>query len=98
MGWGTGGTASSCQPDEPDRPRRCRGGGSSTSEVVKVKRMTAEDYVREVYDASYLRLVVQVLALTGDLAEAEDAVQEAFVKALGQGRTFSKLDNPEAWL
>jgi len=66
--------------------------------VVKVKRMAGEDFVREVYDASYLRLVVQVYALTSDLAEAEDAVQEAFVKALGRRRTFAKLDNPEAWL
>jgi RNA polymerase sigma-70 factor (ECF subfamily) len=60
--------------------------------------MAAEGYVREVYDASYLRLVVQVAALTGELADAEDAVQEAFVKALAQGRRFARLDNPEAWL
>ncbi|MBF4769194.1 sigma-70 family RNA polymerase sigma factor [Nocardioides agariphilus] len=60
--------------------------------------MGAEGYVREVYDASYVRLVVQLLALTGDLADAEDAVQEAFVKALGQGARFARLDNPEAWL
>lgn len=60
--------------------------------------MADEDYVREVYDASYFRLVAQVLALTGNLAEAEDAVQEAFVAALGRTRTFAQLDNPEAWL
>ena len=60
--------------------------------------MTREDHVREVYDASYRRLVVQLFALTGDLADAEDAVQEAFVTALGKGRAFANLDNPEAWL
>ncbi len=60
--------------------------------------MTREDYVREVYDASYRRLVVQLVALTGELAEAEDAVQEAFVRAMGRQREFAKLDNPEAWL
>lgn len=60
--------------------------------------MTEEDYVREVYDASYRRLVVQIFALSGDLADAEDAVQEAFVTALGKGLSFSNLDNPEAWL
>ena len=54
--------------------------------------MTAEDYVREVYDVSYLRLVVQLLGLTGDLADAEDAVQEAFVKALARRGSFAKLD------
>ena len=68
------------------------------SDVVKVKPMAEGDFVREVYDASYLRLVVQIFALTGDLAEAEDAVQEAFVTALGQGRAFARLDNHEAWL
>jgi RNA polymerase sigma factor (sigma-70 family) len=61
-------------------------------------RMAREDYVREVYDASYRRLVVQLFALTGDLADAEDAVQEAFVSALGKGRAFANLDNREAWL
>lgn len=60
--------------------------------------MAGEDHVREVYDASYRRLVVQLYALTGDLADAEDAVQEAFVKALGKGRAFAHLDNREAWL
>jgi RNA polymerase sigma factor (sigma-70 family) len=60
--------------------------------------MTREDHVREVYDASYRRLIVQLFALTGDLAEAEDAVQEAFVTALGKDRAFAKLDNCEAWL
>ena len=57
-----------------------------------------EDHVQEVYDASYRRLVVQLFALTGDLADAEDAVQEAFVKALSLGRAFADLDNREAWL
>jgi RNA polymerase sigma factor (sigma-70 family) len=60
--------------------------------------MAREDFVREVYDASYRRLVVQIFALTGDLADAEDAVQEAFVSALAKGRMFAKLDNREAWL
>lgn len=60
--------------------------------------MAGEDHVREVYDASYRRLVVQLFALTGDLADAEDAVQEAFVTALGKGRAFDHLDNHEAWL
>jgi DNA-directed RNA polymerase specialized sigma24 family protein len=60
--------------------------------------MAGEDCVREVYDASYLRLVVQIFALTGDLVDAEDAVQEAFVTALGRGRAFAELDNREAWL
>jgi len=56
------------------------------------------EFVREVFDASYRRLVVQLLALCHDQAEAEDAVQEAFVRAIGRARQFVTLDNPEAWL
>ena len=52
----------------------------------------------DLYDASYGRLVLQLYALCGDLSDAEDAVQEAFVKAIGQGRAFDGVRNPEAWL
>ena len=41
--------------------------------------MHGRDLVDELYDASYGRLVVQMLALCGSQADAEDAVQEAFV-------------------
>ncbi len=54
--------------------------------------------LHELYDASYGRLVLQLFALCGDQADAEDAVQEAFVKAIGQGRSFDRVQNPEAWL
>jgi RNA polymerase sigma-70 factor (ECF subfamily) len=54
--------------------------------------------LQELYDVSYDRLVVQLFALCGDLADAEDAVQEAFVKAIRQGRAFDGILNPEAWL
>ena len=52
----------------------------------------------ELYEASYGRLVVQLFALCGDQAAAEDAVQEAFVRALAKGRAFDRVQNPEAWL
>lgn len=60
--------------------------------------MSTTDFVREVYNASYRRLVVQMFALSGDQAEAEDAVQEEFVKAVGSAARFGALENPEAWL
>jgi RNA polymerase sigma-70 factor (ECF subfamily) len=60
--------------------------------------MREDDFVREVYDASYRRLVGQLVGLTGSLAEAEDVVQEAFVRAINHARTFQATDNPEAWL
>ena len=52
----------------------------------------------ELYDASYRRLVVQLYAICGDLADAEDAVQEAFVTAIRRRREFAKVLNPEAWI
>ena len=60
--------------------------------------MAGQEFVHEVYDASYRRLVAQMLALCGDLETAEDAVQEAFIKAIAQGGRFESLDNQEAWL
>jgi RNA polymerase sigma-70 factor (sigma-E family) len=54
--------------------------------------------VRRVFDASYRRLTAQMYGICGDLPEAEDAVQEAFVRALARPGHFRRLDNPEAWL
>jgi RNA polymerase sigma-70 factor (sigma-E family) len=56
------------------------------------------DLIGQLYAASYQRLVVQLYAATGDLGEAQEAVQEAFVRALAAPRRFAGLDNPEAWL
>jgi RNA polymerase sigma-70 factor, ECF subfamily len=52
----------------------------------------------ELYDASYRRLVVQLYAICGDLSDAEDAVQEAFVAAIRKQRELRKVANPEAWV
>ena len=60
--------------------------------------MTDDGYVREVYEASYRRLVAQAYAVAGDRVEAEDAVQEAFARAVAAGDRFRRVDNPEAWL
>lgn len=60
--------------------------------------MQSDDRIREVYDVSYGRLVAQVFAICGDQHEAEDIVQDAFAKALGNAARFRSVDNPEAWL
>jgi RNA polymerase sigma-70 factor (ECF subfamily) len=54
--------------------------------------------LQEVFDASYRRLVVQLYAVVGNAAEAEDLVQDAFVRASASGARFLRVDNPEAWL
>ncbi|WP_240771289.1 sigma-70 family RNA polymerase sigma factor [Nocardioides sp. GY 10113] len=59
---------------------------------------SAPDPIRVCFDASYRRLVGQLYGVCGDLSEAEEAVAEAFVRAVDRRRTFERLDNPEAWL
>lgn len=60
--------------------------------------MDAEEAVRQAYEVHYRRLVAQVFGLIGDLAEAEDAVQEAFAKVLASPRSFVQADDSERWL
>ena len=52
----------------------------------------------EVFDRSYRRLVVQLYGVVGDICEAEDLVQEAFVRATVTGNRFLRAENHEAWL
>jgi RNA polymerase sigma factor (sigma-70 family) len=62
------------------------------------RAVDAEDSVRQAYEAYYQRLVGQVFGLIGDLAEAEDAVQEAFARVLVSPRSFVAADDSERWL
>ncbi|MEO3743664.1 sigma-70 family RNA polymerase sigma factor [Plantactinospora sp. B5E13] len=54
--------------------------------------------IAEVYAASFRRLIVHLYAVTGDLNEAQEVVQEAFVRALTAPGRFDQLENPESWL
>jgi RNA polymerase sigma-70 factor (sigma-E family) len=60
--------------------------------------VTNEGVIHDLYAGSYRRLVLQLYPLTGDLGEAQDVVQEAFVRLLANPRRTATLDNPEAWL
>jgi len=53
---------------------------------------------QEVYVSRYQRLVALLTAVAGTRAEAEDAVQEAFVRALGLAGRRAVVEDPEAWL
>ena len=54
--------------------------------------------IQELYATSYRRLLGQLIGVTGNVAEAEDVVQEAFVRGLDHPRRLLSADNPEAWL
>lgn len=57
-----------------------------------------EQALRELYAACYRRLVGLVGAVCGDRHLAEEAVQDAFVRLLGQWSKVSRYEDPEAWV
>jgi len=50
------------------------------------------------YTATFHRLVGQLCAMIGDQAEAQDAVQEAFVRAWGRRGKIERDGAPENWV
>ena len=54
--------------------------------------------VRALYAASYGRLVGILAVAAGDRDEAEEVVQEAFVRLLPRWSKISRYDDPEAWV
>jgi RNA polymerase sigma-70 factor (ECF subfamily) len=59
--------------------------------------MDAEEF-DDFYAASFQRLVGQVYAMTGDRDEAQECVQEAFVRAWSHRKQLQKAHAPEAWV
>ena len=55
-------------------------------------------HLEEIYAATAGRLVAQLYGFTGDFAEAQDVVQEAFARALARPSRLRDVDDPEAWL
>jgi RNA polymerase sigma-70 factor, ECF subfamily len=52
----------------------------------------------EFYAACAEGLILQLHAYLGDLAEAQDVVQEAFCRALSRWKQISRYDNPGGWV
>ncbi|RKF22863.1 RNA polymerase sigma factor [Micromonospora globbae] len=52
----------------------------------------------EFYRSTRQRLLRYVYLLTGDLAETQDAVQEAYMRAWQRWSTVSGYADPEAWM
>lgn len=64
----------------------------------RVASGTAEEDFDEFYALAYPRLVRQLYAMTGDLPEAQDVVQEAFIRAWGRREIFTSNSTQEAWI
>ena len=52
----------------------------------------------DLYAVSFQRLVGQLYAMIGDQSEAQDAVQEAFVRAWARRGKIDRNGAPEAWV
>ena len=50
------------------------------------------------YTGSFRRIVGQVTAMTGNRDEAQECVQEAFVRAWSHRRELSQAHSPDAWV
>lgn len=60
--------------------------------------MADEASFAEFYRATYRGVVTQIFAYTGDLAEAQEAAQEAFVRAWSRWQKIVEYDEPRAWV
>lgn len=58
----------------------------------------ATEVLEELYRDARQQLVLAAYALTGDVGEAQEAVQEAFVRALARPGKVLRADNPVAWM
>jgi len=52
----------------------------------------------EFYTSSFARITGQVYAMIGDRDEAQECVQEAFVRAWSRREPLSRSEHPEAWV
>ncbi|QGN46255.1 SigE family RNA polymerase sigma factor [Micromonospora sp. WMMC415] len=60
--------------------------------------MDGDEGFEEFYRSTRHRVVTVLYALGGDLSEAQDAAQEAYVRAWQRWSTISAYDDAEAWV
>ena len=57
-----------------------------------------DEELRDFYASTYARLVGTLALAAGSRAEAEEVVQEAFVRLLSRWDSVRSYDDPEAWV
>ena len=58
----------------------------------------AQESFDDFYRTTSRRVVHHVYAMTGDLAEAQDCVQEGYARAWQRWSRVAAMDDPEAWV
>jgi RNA polymerase sigma-70 factor, ECF subfamily len=82
-----------------ERPDLATGPRSPEPEVATLRpELPPHSGLEDLYSRSQRRLVIQVAALTGDVEDAEDIVQEAFGRCATHWQKVSGYDDPEAWV
>ena len=84
-------------PGEADASRRAQAGDRGRVRGGDRFNVTDDEF-RAFYTAAFSRVVGQIYLLTGDLGEAQDAVQEAFIRGWDRRRRFASGDSPEGWI
>lgn len=67
-------------------------------QVVAGRTEMDEEAFDAFYQASFGRLVSQIFAMCGSVTEAQDCVQEAFIRAWDRRRALDQDQSPEAWV
>ncbi|HEU0129464.1 MAG TPA: SigE family RNA polymerase sigma factor [Mycobacteriales bacterium] len=81
---------------EPDAPPT--GVTAVTSTSLPAGVAAADDTVAAFYEAAYPRLVGVLTLASGSRADAEEVVQEAFLRLIPRWSRVSRYDDPEAWV
>lgn len=79
------------------RPVTATGGLAAVATDARGQGLGVEAF-DALYAGSFKRLVAQIYAMCGNLAEAQDCVQEAFVRAWDRRRSLDLDQCPEAWI
>jgi RNA polymerase sigma-70 factor (ECF subfamily) len=69
-----------------------------TSTAAHAPAEPRAESVEEFYAATYPRLVGLLTVASGSRADAEEVVQDAFVRLIPRWGTVSRYDDPEAWV
>jgi RNA polymerase sigma-70 factor, ECF subfamily len=72
--------------------------GPVRQQLIGASNAVSPEEFTDLYAASFHRLVGQLYAMTGNHAEAQDAVQEAFIRAWAHRRRLERSGAPEAWV
>jgi RNA polymerase sigma-70 factor, ECF subfamily len=71
---------------------------SGRVEGERTTRMDDEQGYVAFYAESYRRIVAELFLVTGQVWEAEELAQEAFLRAAGHWDTVRRYDLPDAWV